>query len=85
MIATLPGNSMFVRVRGDLEAAKGNRRYHPGVLIGSRTYTPADGPIELDAKIARRLISEGTVVVVERLAIEAAERTITPKRGSSRR
>jgi hypothetical protein len=76
---------MYVRVREDLKAATGNRRYQPGVLIGLRTYTPADGPIELDDKLAARLIKEGTVEAVAMIPGEPMQRATKPKLQASRR
>jgi hypothetical protein len=79
---------MHVRVRKDLRAATGNRRYTPGVLIGARTYTPEDGPIELDHRVAERLIKEGTVEAV--VHVPVPERAVAPpapeqRRGAERR
>jgi hypothetical protein len=76
---------MHVRVRKDLKPADGNRRYIPGVLIGNRTYTPADGPIELDRKVAERLIKEGTVEAVTQLPPAPAQRAMAPKADAQRR
>lgn len=80
-------DKMHVRVRSDLKPAVGNRRYTPGVLIGSRTYTPADGPIEVDHAVAHRLIKEGTCEAV--VHIPVPQRAVAPpapeKRQADRR
>jgi hypothetical protein len=69
-------DKMHIRVRSDLKPATGNRRYTPGVLIGLRTYTPADGPIEVDHAVAQRLIKEGTCEAVVHLPVP--QRAVAP-------
>jgi hypothetical protein len=81
----MSSQTIHVRVRKDLRPADGNRRYMPGVLIGSRTYTPADGPIELDARVAQRLMKEGTVEAVVQVPTSLAHRATAPKTEASRR
>lgn len=76
MTAAPDPQKMYVRVRSDLKPAVGNRRYTPGVLIGSKTYTPEDGPIALDPRVAERLIKEGTVEAVVHMPQRAPERAV---------
>jgi hypothetical protein len=76
-------DKMHVRVRSDLKPAEGNRRYTPGVLIGSRTYIPADGPIEVDHAVAQRLIREGTCEAV--VHIPVPQRAVAPPAAEQRK
>lgn len=80
-------DKMHVRVRSNLRPAEGNRHYTPSVLIGSRVYTPEDGPIEVDHAVAQRLIKEGTCEAV--VHIPVPNRAVAPaapeKRQADRR
>lgn len=75
---------MHVQVK-KLQGANGARHYHPGVLIGSRTITPEDGPVEVDDKVAKRLIGWGVVDACVFVPNAKAERATAPKLEATRR
>jgi hypothetical protein len=78
---------MHVRVRADIKGAEGTRDYQPGFLLGSRFYTPADGPFEVDKTTAERLIKQGLAEAVVQVppAQAPTERAVAPKPGAQKR
>ena len=78
--------TMTIRVRRDIKGAPGTRNYQPGFFVGSRSYTVADGPFELDKVTAELLIKQGLAeAVVQVPPGPEAERAVAPKLGAQRR
>jgi hypothetical protein len=79
---------MKVRVRADMKGVDGTKRFMPSVFLGSRCYTVADGPFEVESVIAERLIKQGlaeAVTDVPPVPGAGAERAVAPKQGATRR
>jgi hypothetical protein len=56
----------------------------PGVLCGSRYYTHADGPFEVEKIVAERMLKTGLVDVVTRVP-GTGDTAADPKAGAQRR
>lgn len=75
---------MHVQVKKNLKGADGARSYTPSVIHGLRTYTPADGPFEVDERKAQELIKQGLVDAVVRMPESLAQKAVNMKQAERR-
>ncbi len=56
-----------------------------GFTVGSRYYTPADGPVEIDNSRAGDIVRAGLADPVVKLPHQAAQRAADPRREAGKR
>jgi hypothetical protein len=81
---TATENKLTIRIKKTFETKNTINKYKdPGTLIGSRYYTHADGPIEVDEKTAKLLIKEGIADAVAR--VQPTEKAVENRETRERR